>query len=250
MLAAVDLGHERVARVDQLGPATCSRRSRFASVGTRSAFAIRTVASEPPLDSGSNGHTRRDRDPVVAAGRDDHRVADRDPGDMIDRDRLLVVGQPVRRRPTEGAHRPVQTADHRRQGPVPRRDHDPEPRPRQPRAEQVRRPARRSSGPGPSPTAPTCPARRSTADTPAGVPAGSSPSPARPPGGPCGPSRRTPARRSLSNATSARILPSERSTHSSILGRNASISFGRSTDLARHRQLARGRARRPSRATV
>ena len=63
-------------------------------------------------------------------------------------------------------------------------------------------PAAARSGPGPSPTAPTCPARGSTADTPAAARPGSSPSPEPPPGGPCGPTRRTRAPASLSNTTS------------------------------------------------
>ena len=83
-------------------------------------------------------HTRRDRDPVVAADRNDLRMAHSDPSDVIDRDRALVVGQPIRRRAAEGSHRPIHTGDHRRQPAIPARHHHPEPRPRQPRTEQIR----------------------------------------------------------------------------------------------------------------
>ena len=86
-------------------------------------------------------HTRRNRQPVVAADGHDLRVADRDPADMIDRHRLLVIGQRVGRRAAERAQRAVDRHHHRRHRPIAQRDHDPEPRPRQPRTEQRRRPA-------------------------------------------------------------------------------------------------------------
>lgn len=53
--------HAATSLVNESYPGT-----RFASVGTRSAIAIRTVASDPPLDSESNG-TRLDLDAVVPA---------------------------------------------------------------------------------------------------------------------------------------------------------------------------------------
>lgn len=62
----------------------------------------------------------------------------RDPRHMCRSDRLLVVGQPIRRGAPEAAHRRVQTADHRRQRLSPCRDHHPEPTPRQPSAPQIR----------------------------------------------------------------------------------------------------------------
>ncbi len=83
-------------------------------------------------------HARLDRHPVMTGHRDDLRVADRDPAHMIDGHRLLVVGQHVGRRATERTQRPVQPDHHRRQRLVTQRHHNPEPRPRQPCAEQHR----------------------------------------------------------------------------------------------------------------
>ncbi|MFD7046093.1 hypothetical protein [Rhodococcus jostii] len=54
MRAGVDLLAPPLTCVDELGETRYSPR-RFASVGTRSAFAILTVCSAPPFDSGSNG---------------------------------------------------------------------------------------------------------------------------------------------------------------------------------------------------
>ncbi len=78
----------------------------------------------------------------MAADRHDRRVADRDLADMIDRHRLLVVGQRVGRRPAERAQRTVQRQHDRRHRAVAQRQHDAVARPRKPRAEQHRRPAR------------------------------------------------------------------------------------------------------------
>ena len=61
-----------------------------------------------------------------------------DPGDVLGGDRLLVVGQHVRRCPTEPAQRHIKGGHHRRGGLVPDRQHHPEPRPGQPRHEQRR----------------------------------------------------------------------------------------------------------------
>ncbi len=165
---------------------------------------------------------------------------------MVDGDGLLVVGQPVRRRPTEGPHRPVEARDHRRQRPVPRRDHHPEPAPRQPRAEQVRCRPPMARAVTPVPLGPHARLDDPRPIHPPPARAGSSPSPGPPPAARCGPSRRSPSATSLSNTTSARILPWDRSTHSSILAKNPSINFGRSTGLARHRPATRHRASRPS----
>ena len=62
--------------------------------------------------------------------------------DVIDRDRALVVGEPIRRSAAKGSHRPIHTGNHRGQGAVPGRDHHPEPRPRQPRTKQFVLPRR------------------------------------------------------------------------------------------------------------
>jgi len=50
---------------------------------------------------------------------------DRHPGDVLHRDRLLVVGQHVRRRSRQDPKARVQTRQHRAQAAVPQRDHDP-----------------------------------------------------------------------------------------------------------------------------
>ena len=68
----------------------------------------------------------------------DRRVADRDPAHVLDRHRLLVIGQRIRRDAIEPPQRPVQPDHHRRQRLLAQRHHDPIPRPRQPRAEQHR----------------------------------------------------------------------------------------------------------------
>src|SRR4051794_8985432 len=51
---AVDLAQEHLTRLDELGKRVVALR-RVAVVGTRSAFATRTVASDATLDSGSAG---------------------------------------------------------------------------------------------------------------------------------------------------------------------------------------------------
>jgi hypothetical protein len=58
---------------------------------------------------------------------------------MLDRDGLLVVGQRIRRGPTQPPQRGVQAGHQGAQLAVQGRQHHPEPRPRQPRAEQQRR---------------------------------------------------------------------------------------------------------------
>jgi hypothetical protein len=88
------------------------------------------------------GHAGGDREAVVAGGGDHVGVADRDPGHVLQRDGLLVVAQPVGRDPAEPAQRGVDAGDHRRQGLVHDREHDPVAAPRKPRAKQPGRPAR------------------------------------------------------------------------------------------------------------
>ena len=137
MLAAVDLGHPRLTGLAQLGPggvvaAQVGVGGHQVGLGDphrrlAAAFGLRV-----------RRHTRRHRDPVVATDRDDLRMAHSDPSDVIDRDRALVVGEPIRRSAAEGSHRPIHTGDHRRQSAIPARHHHPEPRPRQPRTKQIR----------------------------------------------------------------------------------------------------------------
>ncbi len=87
-------------------------------------------------------HAGMHRHPVIPAHGDDLRMPDRDAGDMLDGDGLLVIGQRRHRHPADPPQHRVQARDQRRQRPVPGRQHHPEPRPRQPRAEQQRRPRR------------------------------------------------------------------------------------------------------------
>jgi hypothetical protein len=105
-------------------------------------LATRTVASDPPLNSGSAGTHVGDSGPVVATDRDDLGVTHRNAGDVVDGDRALVVSQPIRSGALpKDAHRPIHTPDQGGQGAVPGRDHYPERDQRQPRAEQIRGPA-------------------------------------------------------------------------------------------------------------
>ena len=66
------------------------------------------------------------------------RVPHRDPGDVLNGDRLRVVTQQIRRRPTHLAQRRVQAGDQAAHRLIPDRDHHPKPGPGQPRAEQIR----------------------------------------------------------------------------------------------------------------
>lgn len=66
---------------------------RFAEVGIRSVFAIRTVASLPPFGLGIERDAGGYLQAVVASCGRDLRMTDRDPGDPVDGHRLLVVGE-------------------------------------------------------------------------------------------------------------------------------------------------------------
>ena len=81
---------------------------------------------------------RLDRQSVMARDLNDRRVPHRDPAHMLDRHRLLVVGQRIRRHAIHGTQRPIQADHHAGQRLVAQRHHHPKPRPRQPRAEQHR----------------------------------------------------------------------------------------------------------------
>ena len=174
---------------------------------------------------------RMHRHPVMPAHGDDLRMADRNPGDMLDGDRLLVISQRINRHPADPPQHHVQARDQRRQRPVPHGQHHPEPRPRQPRAEQQRPPRQ--------PVRPRH--HRALAPVPLQPqPRLSDPRPVRPAVHPArhrafaaATARRVvrsfpvnPIAASRSCTMSARTLPSERSTHSSTLPRNGSISFG------------------------
>ena len=75
---------------------------------------------------------------VVAAQRDHLRVPHRDARDVVHRDGARVVGQQVGRRAASGPQCLVDAPGQRAQLLVPGRDHHPEPRPGQPRREQLR----------------------------------------------------------------------------------------------------------------
>ena len=145
---------------------------------------------------------------------------------MLDRHRLGVVGQQIRRRAADHAQRPVQARGQAAQGLVPRRQHHPEPRPRQPAAEQLRAAGRRSAGPRPSPTAATSPAPGSTAGKSAGARPARPPSPRRPPAASCAPTRRSPSRPACGAPHPRGSCRCCGSTSSSTLARNASIDRG------------------------
>ena len=81
-------------------------------------------------------HAGVDHHRVVLSERDQLRVAHRDPGDVLDGDGLLVVGQHVGRHPAQASERLVQGGEHARHRLVAQREHDPEPRPRQPGDEE------------------------------------------------------------------------------------------------------------------
>ena len=106
-------------------------------MGTRSALAMRTVASDPPLVGGVGDPAGVHAQPVVPARRQHLRMADRDAGHMLDGDGLLVVGEQVGGHPADAAQRGVHRGDHRGQRLVQDRQHHPVARPGQPGAEQL-----------------------------------------------------------------------------------------------------------------
>ena len=125
---------------------------------------------------------------------DDRRVADRDPAHVIDRHRLLVIGQRVGRHAIEQPQRAVQPDHHRRQRLVAQRHHRPDsattPATRRTTPSLSRpRPARRHS-----PTASTTPAPGSTAASAARASAANGAWPPPPPAGSCAPTPDTPSR--------------------------------------------------------
>lgn len=93
-------------------------------------------------------------EPVVTADGDHLGVADGDAGDVLDGDRLLVVGEQVGRCPAEAAQGGIEAGDERRKGAIPGRDHDAEPAPGKPGAEQAGLPAAHVRALGPVELAP------------------------------------------------------------------------------------------------
>ena len=200
------------------------------------------------LRLGIRGLAGRDRQPVMTGNVDDRRVADRDPAHVIDRHRLLVIGQRVGRHTVEPPQRPVQPDHHRRQRLLAQRHHHPIARPRQPRAEQhrpraARRPARRRN-----PTAATTPAPESTAACAGRASAATGAWPPRPPAASCAPNPDTPSRPASNAPDRHRSAHADRSTNSSIFTANGSTS-GRRRSRSGSPPPAASRAA-TSRATV
>ena len=82
-------------------------------------------------------HAGRHGQPVMPPQRDRGRVTDRQPGDMLDRHRLLVIGQQVSRHPAGPAQRGIDRAGHRRPGLIQQRQHHPEPGPGHPQQNKI-----------------------------------------------------------------------------------------------------------------
>src|SRR5258708_30143655 len=81
-------------------------------------------------------------------------MAARTPRHMINGDGAFVVGQQIRRHPTQTAQGGVQASDQTAQRPVPSRDHHPETAPRQPGTEQTGAPTTHAGTLAPVPLAP------------------------------------------------------------------------------------------------
>jgi hypothetical protein len=117
MRATVDLDHPRRTRSNQHSPRLVVveqvriRRDQISLGELHRRF--RTA-----LGFGIGRHTRRDADAGVAADRDHLRMPDRHPGDMVDCDRALVVGQPIRRRTTKAPQAQADVYDRRRTEPL------------------------------------------------------------------------------------------------------------------------------------
>ena len=92
---------------------------------------------DPALGLGVERNAGLDLAAVAAAQRDHLRVPHRDPGDVIHGDGARVVGQQVGRRPASLPQRLVDAPGQRAQLLIPRRYHDPEPRPGQPGGKQL-----------------------------------------------------------------------------------------------------------------
>lgn len=149
---------------------------RFTAVGTRSRYAIRTVASVPPFGRVSRQAGPHDR-AVAPGGLHQPGVADRDPDYVLHRDGLLVVGQAVgpAPRPASGTSRPGKAATVGRvlssTGITTRKRYQAS------HAHHRLVPLPSMRGPSPSPTAATSPARVSTTGTPCGSRPSRTPSP-------------------------------------------------------------------------
>ncbi len=139
MHPGVDLDAERLTGLDELGKGVVAG-AEVGGGGDQVGLRDPDRGLRPALGLRIGRNAGMHSEPIVAGGGDDHRVPDRDTGDVFDGDGLLVVGQRERRHPTTGPERRVQAREQRAHPAVPGRDHHPEPRPRQPGAEQHRRP--------------------------------------------------------------------------------------------------------------
>ena len=222
----VDVLAPRLARGDELGEAAVAAaqvRLGGHQIGLGDAHRGLDAALGLRIERLARMHRRA----VMPPGRDHRRVPHRDPGDVLHRDRLRVVSQQIRRHPTDPAQGGVQARDQRAHRLVPDRDHHPEPRPGQPRAEQIRLAPVDPRARRPSRTATTAPARPPTAGTCAAARPATPASPPAPPDESCVRCPQTPSPVRRSCTLSARIFPFDASTSSSTFARNASISFGR-----------------------
>lgn len=117
------------------------------------------------LRLGIVGHATDHLAAVMPACGDHLRMTYRDPGDVLDGDRLRVVGQYLRRCTADPPERGVQAGHQSAQRAVPDRDHHPETATRTATRRTARSDAPRCAAPRPSRTATTGPARESTGGT-------------------------------------------------------------------------------------
>ena len=111
-------GTSRIQTDAVAGAKPCSSPAGWRRWAPGSRLATFTGDSEPPFDWGSSGHAGLHLAAVVAPGRHHLRVAHGHAGDMPDGDRLLVVGEQLRRRSAHPAQGRVQAGDERSQRPV------------------------------------------------------------------------------------------------------------------------------------
>jgi hypothetical protein len=137
--AAVDVDADRITRRNQRGHVRISLE-QIRLGGHQIGLGDTHRRFRATLGLGIKGHTRRHLHPVIPTGGHDLRMAHGDPGDVLHGDGLLVIGQRIRRRPSQPTQRRIHTRQQRRQSTIPGRDHHPKPRPGQPQTEQQRRP--------------------------------------------------------------------------------------------------------------
>jgi hypothetical protein len=122
--------------------ATLSRHSLRPSVrcGDGSGDSPRSTVTHSVMSSSHRTSLRPAACACVRQPPQDGTLAARSTSHQCDQTRLLVIGQRIRRCPTQPAQGGVQAGQQGAEPAVPGRQHHPEPRPRQPGAEQQRRP--------------------------------------------------------------------------------------------------------------